>query len=91
MLKTGKIICPACGGEVVASDTLNSYLDTPTAVFSLIGECDRCGNHYQWHEEYTLTGYRDLEQTDDESEDEPADIDDDCGFDPYEGCYTYDC
>ena len=24
-------------------------------------------------------------------EDEPDDIDDDCGFDPYEGCYTYDC
>lgn len=22
---------------------------------------------------------------------EPANIDDDCGFDPYEGCYTYDC
>lgn len=26
-----------------------------------------------------------------EGYDEPADIDDDCGFDPYEGCYTYDC
>lgn len=24
-------------------------------------------------------------------DDEPADIDDDCGFDPYEGCFTYDC
>ena len=24
-------------------------------------------------------------------EEEPVDIDDDCGFDPYEGCYTYDC
>lgn len=24
-------------------------------------------------------------------DDEPANIDDDCGFDPYEGCYTYDC
>lgn len=24
-------------------------------------------------------------------DDEPADIDDDCGFDPYEGCYTFDC
>ena len=24
-------------------------------------------------------------------DDEPSDIDDDCGFDPYEGCYTYDC
>ena len=23
--------------------------------------------------------------------DEPADIDDDCGFDPYLGCYTNDC
>lgn len=23
--------------------------------------------------------------------DEPADIDDDCGFDPYEGCFTFDC
>lgn len=24
-------------------------------------------------------------------DDEPADIDDDCGFDPYEGCFTFDC
>lgn len=24
-------------------------------------------------------------------EDEPANIDDDCGFDPYLGCYTDDC
>ena len=27
----------------------------------------------------------------DPENDEPADIDDDCGFDPYEGCYTWDC
>ena len=26
-----------------------------------------------------------------EDYEEPADIDDDCGFDPYCGCYTYDC
>lgn len=26
-----------------------------------------------------------------EEDEEPADIDDDCGFDPYCGCYTYDC
>ena len=24
-------------------------------------------------------------------DDEPDDIDDDCGFDPYEGCFTFDC
>lgn len=27
----------------------------------------------------------------DDWDDEPYDIDDDSGFDPYEGCYTYDC
>ena len=26
-----------------------------------------------------------------EDDSEPDDIDDDCGFDPYEGCFTYDC
>ena len=26
-----------------------------------------------------------------EGSDEPADIDDDMGFDPYEGCFTWDC
>ena len=80
MLKTGKIICPTCGGEVVASDTIDSYLDTSAAIFSMVGECDHCGNHYQWQEEYTLAGYRDLEQIHDESEDEPDDLE--CGFDP---------
>ena len=27
----------------------------------------------------------------DNYDDEPDDIDDDCGFDPYEGCFTWDC
>ena len=31
-----------------------------------------------------------IEPTEDEYE-EPVDIDDDCGFDPYAGCFTYDC
>lgn len=26
-----------------------------------------------------------------EIDDEPDDIDSDCGFDPYEGCFTWDC
>ena len=26
-----------------------------------------------------------------DSYEELADIDDDCGFDPYAGCFTYDC
>ena len=39
-----------------------------------------------------LTAAEVLAMVDDEwVDDEPSDIDDDCGFDPYEGCYTYDC
>jgi YgiT-type zinc finger domain-containing protein len=88
MLKTGKVICPTCGGEVVEFDNIDIYVDDTTVTLFKVGECDHCGNHYQWHEEYALAGYRDLEQTHDESEDEPDDPG--CGFDPYEG-YIYDC
>ena len=39
-----------------------------------------------------LTAAEVLAMVDDEwVDDEPADIDDDFGFDLYEGCYTYDC
>ena len=91
MLKTGEVICPTCGGKVVEFDNLDIEVDNTTVTLFKVGECDHCGNHYQWHEDYTLAGYRDLEQTHDESEDEPDDIDDDCGFDPYLGYYTDDC
>ena len=46
-----------------------------------------------------ITEWDDLDNPDDwrfeirpaEYYEEPCDIDDDCGFDPYCGCYTYDC
>lgn len=41
-----------------------------------------------WDETDEVVAFYDPEE---ESCEEPADIDDDCGFDPYEGCYTYDC
>lgn len=41
---------------------------------------------------YARTGYRDIEQYEEsEADAEPDDIDDDAGFDPYMGEYTYDC
>ena len=70
----GKIICLTCGGEVVESDSIDIDVDTASVTLLKVGECDRCGNHYQWHEEYTLAGYRDLKQIHDESEDESDDI-----------------
>lgn len=74
MLKTGYVKCPTCGGEVVESDTIDIEIDTASVTLLKVGECDRCRKHYQWHDEYTLAGYRDLKQIHDESEDEPDDI-----------------
>ena len=74
MLKNGKIICPTCGGEVVEFDTIDIEVDTTSVTVFKIGECDRCGNNYQWHDEYTLAGCRDLEQIHDEGEDESNNI-----------------
>lgn len=40
---------------------------------------------------YARTGYRDIEQYEESEFDEPDDIDDDAGFDPFMGEYTFDC
>lgn len=36
-------------------------------------------------------GSFDYDEEDDSWDDEPDDIDSDEGFDPYEGCFTFDC
>ena len=48
-------------------------------------------NAVQFAEYYEMTDDDVPEDWDDWKDGEPADIDDDCGFDPYEGCYTWDC
>ena len=62
-----------------------------------MSECAKMNCGYYWQEEdedYPRCHYPDdgtpapCEYDDDY---EPEDIDDDFGFDPYEGCYTYDC
>jgi C4-type Zn-finger protein len=70
MLKNGTVICPTCGGEVVAFDSVDIEVESSRVILCMVGECDHCGNHYQWHENYTYAGYFNLEQTHDESEDE---------------------
>ena len=89
MLKTGEVICPTCGGVVQEFDCLDIEVDVSTVTLFKVGECDHCGNHYQWHEVFTYEGHTELEYTESEDECEPDDLE--CGFDPYEGCYTYDC
>ena len=89
-LKSGDVICPTCGGLVEEFDCLDIDYEGGKVVMFKIGECDHCGNHYQWHEEFEYLGHRDMEQIDREDEiDEPDDLE--CGFDPYMGCYSDDC
>ena len=89
MLKTGDIKCPACNNILEEHDCIDIEVDTNSVHMFKIGECPCCGNHYQWYEEFTYEGYTTPEEI--ERDGEPADIDDDCGFDPYESSYTYDC
>ena len=56
-------------------------------------KCTDCS--YYWQEEYENYPSCHYPYDDNEApcnyDDEPDDIDDDFGFDPYEGCFTYDC
>ena len=81
--------CPTCGGDITVIDTIDIEEGVSEIRLFKVGECDHCGNHYQWHEVFTYEGHTELEYTESESEYEPDDLE--CGFDPYEGCYTYDC
>ena len=56
------------------------YLDPSEREVLISGLCSKCQD--------------DIFGADDESDDEdyePTNIDDDCGFDPYMGCFTDDC
>lgn len=44
----------------------------------------------EWDEDDVPENWR-FEVVPYDEDEEPADIDDDCGFDPYAGCFTYDC
>ena len=48
-------------------------------------------NACRWSMYYIDTGDEVPPDWFDHYDDEPDDIDDDMGFDPYEGCYTWDC
>ena len=78
LLNTGiVVVCLTCGGRVDPFDCLDIEDQGDKVITFKVGECDHCGNHYQWHEEYHYVGYRDVEQTHDEGECE-FDEEDDC-------------
>ena len=65
-----------CGG---LAQNCFPYLDASERELIISGLCFKCQDEIFGSDE-------------DEDEDyEPADIDDDCGFDPYMGCFTDDC
>lgn len=60
-----------------------------------MGPCEAINCGYFWQEEWedfpTCHYPYDDGYAPCELEEQLLAIDDDCGFDPYEGCYTYDC
>jgi hypothetical protein len=89
-----EVRCPFCGHVSIigvneedyitwSSDELAQncfpYLDASEREILISGLCLKCQDEV-------------FGSDDDEDEDyEPANIDDDCGFDPYLGCFTDDC
>ena len=68
--------------EIISSPNLYETIEDASLAIDLEVEWDEDDIQEDWMFE--------IIEIDDEYE-EPADIDDDCGFDPYCGCYTYDC
>lgn len=87
------VVCPFCGKattiQVVEEDycawkfegaliqNAMPYLPANVRETLISGVCDECQDE--------------LFAPFEEDDSEPDDIDDDCGFDPFEGCFTYDC
>jgi hypothetical protein len=69
------------------ADTSDAYACYEAA--KTIGLCTGKQVSLVWDETGEEVAYFDASEED--FDDEPADIDDDCGFDPYEGCFTFDC
>lgn len=91
---TVEVRCPFCGYvSAVCADAMD-YAD-----WKMGGLAQNCFPYLSASEREILISGLCLECQDDvfgsdEDEDEdyePADIDDDCGFDPYMGCFTDDC
>ena len=89
------VVCPFCGKtttiQVIGKDfyawkfegaliqNAMPYLPANVRETLISGLCDECQEKM-------------FSSSEEEEEDfEPDDIDDDCGFDPFEGCFTYDC
>jgi hypothetical protein len=72
-----------CVYEFIRSLGVNPRLNDVYVFDSETGEVYWASADPEWYEE-RYPAYED-------EYDEPADIDDDCGFDPYLGCFTDDC
>lgn len=89
-----EVCCPFCGHVSIVGVNEEDYLawgsgELAQNCFPYLDDSER---------EILISGLyfkcqNDVFGSDDEDDEdyEPADIDDDCGFDPYLGCFTDDC
>ena len=78
------VICPTCAfGDCPYCDECDiCHCANPA------DNCDDFGAYYESMDDYVGECYAEVEQ---EAYDECEDWNDECGFDPYLGCYTDDC
>lgn len=64
MINTDGPTCPTCGGTLIPI----SYYDvedsgTGEIVISVVGNCNHCGNQYEWVEYYSYKGHANIKPT----------------------------
>ena len=61
MINTEVATCPICGGDLLAH--AHSELEVLTSgdiIVTQVGECEYCGNRYEWKEHYAYKGHSDI-------------------------------
>lgn len=76
------VYCPVNGWNCPYYDANGCCMMYPDG--DPLKECDDFATFWNEGDDYVV----DLDDNEDE---EPADIDNDCGYDPYLGCFTDDC
>lgn len=70
----------------VSNETIDDLIASCTDTGDIVAEIEKLG-----YEVVFIQSERGQVTVDNGDYEEPCDIDDDCGYDPYMGSYTYDC
>lgn len=91
--------CKICGGEIEELECCEMEVQEDRIILEKFGACKECQQPHLWQEYFFYAKTTEPEPINVDDADPDLDLDEEwgddgnleSGFDPYEGCYTYDC